>query len=145
MGLKAAMWVHGTIVQAENRPDSESRKGWGAQFGGRATKNWFHIPITIPVVLDSARPKLAKIFVFYKTNGATIKNIHVFDGPTRVTAFDGLTLNGEHSRSLDASNSWAITPSLTISSGLGLSVGVDFGVDPGDILFTAAGADFMTP
>jgi len=145
MGLKAAMWVHGNIVRAENPPDFETRRGWGIQFGGRAKINWFHIPLTTPVILDSVRPKLAKIFVFYKTNGATIKSIHVFDGPTKVKAFDGLNLSGDHSKSLDASNTLAITPSLTISSGLGLSVGVEFGATPGDILFTAAGADFMTP
>jgi len=145
MGLKAAMWVHGTIVRAENPPDFEIRRGWGAQFGGRAKSNWFHIPLTIPVILDSVRPKLGRISVFYKTNGATIKSIHVFDGPTKIKAFDGLTLSGDHSKSLDASNSWAITPSLPISFGLGISIGVDFGNVPGDILFTTAGADLLTP
>jgi len=147
MALKAAMWVHGTIVEAENPTSFVSRKGSGAQFGafGGAKPNWFHIPITTPVILDGVRPQLGKVFVFYKTNGATITNLHIYDGPRKVKAFDGLKLSGNHSGSIDASNSWVITPSLKILFGLGISVGVQFGIDPGDILFTTAGADFVTP
>src|SRR5438445_11944623 len=55
--LKAAIWVHGTIVEPENPPDSTSRKGWGISFSGRpGTNNWFHIPVATPVILDDLRP-----------------------------------------------------------------------------------------
>jgi hypothetical protein len=59
--LRAAMWVHGTIVQVEypNRlvaTDSDTnssgfRRGWGTLFRGGdpdpiKASNWFHIPIS---------------------------------------------------------------------------------------------------
>jgi hypothetical protein len=145
MALKAAMWVHGTIVEAENAVNFVSRKGWGATFGGQNTFNWFHIPITTPVILDDIRPQLVKVFVFYRTNGAVIRNLHIWDAATRVKVFDNLNLSGDHSRGIDASNSWVIAPPLGIAFGLGISVGVQFLIDPGDILFTSAGADFQRP
>ena len=145
MALKVAMWVHGSIVEAENPVTVERKKGWGAQFGGRSQINWFHIPLTIPTVLDGARPQLAKIFVLYRTNKAVVKSVHVFDGPRKIRGFDGLTFSGDHSGIIDGWNNWTITPNISIQFGLGISVGVEFGVDQGDILFTSAGADFMTP
>ncbi len=160
MALKAAMWVHGTIVEAEYPEnlapvygDGIVRRGWGTHFWGKEnTKNWFHIPFTNPVILDDMRPQLIKVFVLYKTEGwAKITNIHVFDGPRRVKEFNGLTLSGNHSGGIDASNSWNVNPPITIASGLGISVGVEFGPKDNvdipwpEILFTTAGADFQKP
>jgi len=144
MAIKAAMWVHGIIAEAENPVSFVKRRGWGAQFGGRAQLNWFHIPMTIPAILDGARPQLAKVFVLYKTNKAVVKNVHIFDGPRKIRGFDGLNLSGDHSVTIDAWNNWAITPNMSIQFGLGISLGVEFGTDPGDILFTSAGADLIT-
>ncbi|MCJ7515532.1 MAG: hypothetical protein MUO89_06150 [Dehalococcoidia bacterium] len=159
MPLKAAMWVHGTIVEVEYPErlapvsiDGLVRRGWGTHFwGNENTANWFHIPITTPVILDDIRPPLIKVFVFYKTEGnAKITNIHVYDGRSRVKAFDGLALSGDHSGGggVDASNSWVVEPPITILYGLGISVGVEFGSQVNidipwpEILFTTAGADF---
>ena len=160
MPLKAAMWVHGTIVEVEYperlapwSTDGLVRKGWGTHFWGKEnTNNWFHIPITTPVILDDIRPPLVKVFVFYKTEGyAKITNVHVWDGPKKVKAFDGLSLSGNHSGGIDANNSWVINPPITIAFGLGISVGVEFGPKDAidipwpEILFTTAGADFKKP
>ena len=71
-------------------------------------------------------------------------NIHVYDGPTKIRAFDGLALSGDHSNAIDASNNWDITPPVEVKYGLGISVGVAFG-DNGEILFTTAGADLKKP
>jgi|WetSurSiteA1Bulk_404760.scaffolds.fasta_scaffold177303_1 hypothetical protein len=160
MVLKAAMWVHGTNVEVEYPEllasysiDGMAKKGWGTHFWGKEnTRNWFHIPFTTPVILDDIRPQLVKIFVFYKTNGwAKITNVHVYDGPRKVKWFDNLSLSGDHSGGIDASNSWNITPPLTIAYGMGLSVGVEFGPKDAvdipwpEILFTTVGADFQKP
>lgn len=157
IALKAAMWVHGTNVEVEYPEnlapvsgDGIIKRGWGTHFWGKEnTKNWFHIPFTNPVILNGDRPKLVKVFVFYKTEGwAKITNIHVYDGPRKVKWFDGLNLSGNHMGGIDANNSWAITPPLTIYYGLGISVGVEFGPKDAvdipwpEILFTTAGADF---
>ena len=40
-------------------------------------------------------------------------------------------------------NTWPIEPALGLRYGLGLSVHIDFGARDGDVLFTAAGADFL--
>jgi hypothetical protein len=151
MALKAAMWVHGTIVEAEFPVLSTVRKGWGTVFTGRgSTKNWFHIPFTTPIILDDVRPPIVKVFVLYNATNARIANLHIYDGAKKVRFFDGLNLSGNHSNGLDASNNWAITPPVTISFGLGISVGVDFLEPPSadtsaKILFTSAGADFQRP
>jgi hypothetical protein len=150
MALKAAMWIHGTIVEAENPADlTLVRRGWGTHFFGRQfTSNWFHFPIPTPVILDDTRPQLVKVFVFYQTGAARIINLHVYDGPRRVKAFDNLNLSGDHSGSVDSANSFVIDPPITILFGLGISVAVEFTVGDPDrpalpgILFTTAGADF---
>ncbi len=151
MAIKAAMWVHGTIVEAENPGPwiNISRKGWGTHFKMANQNNWFHIPFTTPVMLDDARPRLGKIFVFYETKGdAKITNVHIYDGKTKVKAFDSLSLTGNHSSNIDTNNTWTISPTITILYGLGISVGVQFGAfvtEVPEIIFYAAGADFMPP
>ena len=152
MARKAAMWVHGTIVEAEYAVESMTRKGWGTHFSGRPlTTNWFHIPIPTPVSFDEIRPPLVKVFIFYRATYAMITNVHIYDGSRQVKVFDGLSLSGDHSVDMDASNSWDITPPLGIACGLGVSVSVAFllqGPDSAglpEILFTTAGADFQRP
>jgi hypothetical protein len=162
MALKAAMWVHHTVVKAEDpRPEFIDVKGWGVHFWGVPENQlcWFHFPITTPVILEDARPQLVKVFVFYKTShrvakaedptrpkptSPTVTNLHIYDGPTRVREFNNLNFSGDHSGAIDSSNSWVVTPPLTIFYGLALSVGVFFGGGYGDLYFTTAGADFQS-
>ena len=146
MGIKAAVWVHGTIAQSEGYVTS-IRNGWGATFTDRDnTFRWFHIPIATPVILDDIRPRLAKVFVFFQTNDqARIASIHIYDGAKRVKPIDNLTLSGKHNEIIDASNTFIINPSIEIAFGLGISVGVAFpSIWDGFILFSAVGADFQT-
>jgi hypothetical protein len=149
MVLTAAMWVHGSMVEAEYAVESVTRKGWGTHFFGRPlTNNWFHIPIPTPVIFDEIRPQLVKVFVFYRATYTMITDVHIYDGSRQVKVFDGLNVSGDHSVDIDSSNSWDITPPLDITFGLGVSVGVAFLLhDPDssglpEILFTTAGADF---
>jgi hypothetical protein len=151
MVVKAAMWVHGTIVEVENPGPwlNVNRAGWGTHFKTANSSHWFHIPFTTPVILDDVRPLLGKIFVFYKTLGdAKITNVHMYDGHKKVKSFDNLSLQGDHFANIDASNSWIISPPLTIWYGLGISVGVQFGktgTAVPEIVFYTAGADFIKP
>ena len=155
MALKAAMWTHGTIAEAEYpdrlhpAPSGVVRRGWGATFTGQVPgepENWIHIPIPTPVILDDARLNVAKVFVLYKTNYARITNVALWDGARPVTTIDDLDLSGDHSFEVDAQNSWTLDPPVEIQFGLGLSVRVllegllDWG--PGVILIATAGADF---
>ena len=160
MALKAAMWVHGTIVEAEYPGNLQSsvRKGWGTHFVGKpGTENWFHIPITTPVILDDQRLQLIKVFVFYNTDipiaaaaRPYITDVYVYDGPNKVKEFNSLpNLAGKHDAAIDGSNSWDVTPHIPVLFGLSLSVHVHFppSLPPGtsynyETLFTTAGADF---
>lgn len=155
--IKAATWVHGTIAEAEfpDRLTEIQRKGGGTTFLAKAgTTNWFHIPITTPVILDGVRPQLTKIFVLYQAGSDSmitkphITSLHIYDGKNKVKSFDGIDLSGDHSGVLDASNTWHISPPLTIYSGLGISVGVAFPSGPNKtygISFATIGADFNSP
>jgi hypothetical protein len=150
-----AVWVHGNVVAVESpqnlKPDGIVRIGWGSSFVGKSgSTNWFHIPITTPVILDNVRPKLKKVFVKYKSMDGQITKLHIYDGGKKVKAFDGLKLMGDHSGALDDSNSWPSDPPLIIYSGLSISVAYKFDtlfdstppVPNLELLFTSAGADF---
>ncbi|HEX9062847.1 MAG TPA: DUF6623 family protein [Clostridia bacterium] len=150
MSIKEAVWVHGTGFEVEfpQLLDSYVRRGWGIHYWGKEnTFNWFHIPITTPVIINDARPNLVKAFVLFKTTGWTkVKNIHLYDGIQKVLDLNGLSLSGNNESSLTASNTFTLNPPKTIRYGLGISVGVEFGPHDSsgypEILFTTAGADF---
>jgi hypothetical protein len=160
MALKAAVWAHGTVVEAEYPGNLQGlvRRGWGTHFVGKpGTENWFHIPITTLPILDGQRLKLVKVFVFYNTDTPVvaaarpyITDVHVYDGPSKIKEFSGLgNLAGKHDAAIDTANSWAVTPNIPVQWGVSLSVHVHFppplpaGASPNyEILFTAAGADF---
>ena len=163
--LKAAVWVHGNIVQAQDplafvkiagSGQYGTREGWGTTFNcknaGWDWLTWFHFPMPTPVILDDIRPQLVKVFVLYQTYYTKVSHIHIYDGPQKVRAIDGLNLSGDHRLGVSPSNSWVIDPPITIGYGLGISVGVRFSdppqAGPNDysrILFTTAGADFERP
>jgi hypothetical protein len=146
------MWVHGTAVHAEDQdlgqflqPAKRYRRGWGTHFVGGPT-NWYHIPIPTPALLSDVRPQLVSVFVFFNTIGTEITNVHIWDGGTLVKYFNGLSLTGHHTNGIDAANSWAISPALTIRYSLGISVRVEYlDVVGAEVVFTTAGADFLTP
>jgi hypothetical protein len=159
MSIITARWVHGTIVEAESPQNliNAYRKGWGSEYLLKpGTSNWFHLPITTPVVVDGKRPVLSKVFVLFKTGGgksiATSKlaSVHLYDGKNKVLSLDNLNLDGDHSGSIDSSNNWTINPPITIYSGLGISVCVTTSPGPPPpvgpeshyLLLATAGADF---
>ncbi len=149
-GTLNALWVHGNSFEAEvpDTINSFQRFGWGTLFRGKPGRfAWFQISFPTPVIIDDVRPKLEKVFVFYQTNGADIRNVHVYDGPRRIKTFDGLSLEGDRSGGIVPANTWEISPPVELGFGLGISVGVQFhiGFDspvPTEILFATAGADF---
>lgn len=162
MSLKAAFWVNGNAVRSQDSglwlnevhlgDGSHFKTALGAEDPANLGKNtlWFHIPITTPVIIDDIRPKLAKVFLCYRTTGnSKLRAIHLYDGGTKVGGWEGMSLEGDHPQTaLDANNTWVLNP-MTILFGLGLSVQVWFGLTENGIipefLFYAAGADFVTP
>src|SRR3954462_14829510 len=110
MTPKATVCVHGNIVNPEypENIDEVSRKGWGTTFWGKEdTTNWFHIPLSLPILTGGERAKLTRVFVYYhNTTRSPITAVHVYDGPRVIKAYDGLKLSGDHGRALDRSNTF---------------------------------------
>ncbi len=150
---KTTICVHGNIVQEEypKHIDEVSRKGWGATFWGKEnTVNWFHIPLSVPNILDGGRPKLTKTFFYFQnTSRSPVTAVHIYDGPKIIRAYDNLRLVGDHTRALSRANSFQVDPAIEVAFGLGLSVRVDFLASaeqaaPRWVLFTTAGAEFRS-
>lgn len=150
MSKVQAMWVHGSSVRAEEEGYFVTKRNYkdGAIFKTHGV-HWFQLPIPTPVIVDNNRSSLVKCFVLYETaSGARISEVELYDGRKQIKSFTGLSLSGNHSTSVDASNSWIIQPTITMIFGLAICVRVDFG-NPHvgsvpNIRFTAAGADFLT-
>jgi len=149
MSKLQAFWVHGTSVQMEREGYfiSKRRAGYGAVFQSHG-KEWFHFAIPTPVLLDSVRSSLNKVFVLYKTSGTSIiTNVHIYDGAKKIHSFDGLRdFNGDHSQIIGEKNKWVLPHSIEVKFGIGISVQVDFGPPTKNgvpsIEFVTAGADF---
>jgi hypothetical protein len=148
--LTNANWIHGTATNAEypRYLYNTFRKGWGTTYVGKNnTFNWFHFAIPTTVISNGMRNKVAKTFVLFKTDGnAKITNVTVWDGPSKIKAYDGISRSGDHSSAIDSSNTFVIDPPSYVYWGVGISVGVEFGsmntkgIRPA-ILFTTAGED----
>lgn len=150
-----AMWLHGTAVQVEY-PDQLNqvlRRAFHTRIEGKAgTSNWLHFPISTPVVgtyrnvdvltgweTNWRRYKLDKVFVSFRSGSldARVMSVHVYDGPTRIAAFDNLNLYGEQSM-----HEFVIPGSPEVTQGICVSLGVHFGSTLRWMELQSVGADF---
>jgi hypothetical protein len=142
-----ASWIHGNGMQVEY-PDRVVRlehDGWGTVVEGKpGTANWFHFVIPTPVIVNDVRLRAHSILLSFSTGSADafVRDVHVWDGSRRIAALDDVNLQpGEPSERL------LIPDTPAMGFGLGISLGVGFGVEPMDhsITFYAAGCDFVAP
>ena len=165
--LKAEMWVHGTAFRPEEAVAFSARRGWGGFFRGNpsvydkqahhwegphSVSHWFHAAVPTPVILEGVRPRFTRLFLLYHADQAWLRQVHLWDGARRVHGFDlsGVNATGTHHHELDDLNTFRLDESHTLRFALGVSVQVEFQrgqlstlqVGGGEILFTAAGADF---
>lgn len=120
------MWIHGhsTRVEYPDRMTSTVRKGSHIQLNGESgSENWFHIAVPTAVIVDGNRLCVDSVMLRFRTNGATITAVHVYDGANRIATHNGLSLQPAN---------WAFerfdvpgTPS--IRWGLGISFKVEYG------------------
>jgi hypothetical protein len=154
------LYRFGWGARAQGVPVTQTTVEWDPDLGHHLAKTelatdqvcWFNFPLATPVIVDDKRPHLVKVFALYRTTGAKVTQVHLYDGPQRVLkiAIPAAGLTGDHLQAPDASNSWVVHPPLTIRMGLGITVGVEFsysgdvdtGVGPGTIDFGPVGADF---
>ena len=146
MALAHAMWVHGHNMQIEysDRLNSIWRAGMFIRIEGKqSTKNWFHFAIPTPVIVDGNRLRAGSVMIRFKTGSVDsfIRAIHVYDGERRIATYNNLNL---------APNNWEwprfdIPGNPEIRWGLGISIGVGFGVEmmSHQMEFSSAGCDFL--
>lgn len=140
-----AMWVHGTSIQIEyeDRIESLRRAGFYSRIIGKPnTNNWFHFAIPTPVIVERDRKRIGSIILRFRTRStnAVVRDVHIYDGYTRILAHNGVNLSGNHwfERFGVAHVPYALW-------GVGISIGVDFGAGTAlsrSMDFVAAGCDF---
>ncbi len=144
-GVSYASWIHGHSMQVEypDRLVHLERDGWGTVVEGKpGTSNWFHFAIPTPVIINDVRLQAGSILLSFSTGSvdAFVKDVHVWDGSNRIAVFDDrYLLPGQPAERL-------ILPGTPMMGfGLGISVGVGFGVEPMDhsMTFFSAGCDFV--
>jgi len=148
-----ASWIHGTALTVEN-PENLNRVGhfgWGADMEVKhGRSSWFHIALPTPVIVAGARSKLIRVFLMFKSEVGSIRNVHVYDGPSKVQEFNNLLSTGEHLSSLDPVNTFNLTSPHTVIFGIGVSflytadIGFDSAIPPSRLIVSSAGGDYTT-
>jgi len=144
INLSYASWIHGHSMQVEypDRIASEWRAGFGITVEGKpGTTNWFHFAIPTPVIIDDVRLRADKVMLRFRTGSvdAVVRNVHVYDGERLIAEHNNLTLSKENPFA-----EFVVPDRPLIFWGLGISIGVGFGVEMMDhhMDFIAAGCDF---
>jgi hypothetical protein len=122
--LSAAMWTHGTSVQVENPGvvniiRFEDYTSVGGNPGGAT---WLHFAIPTPVILSDVRQQIDSLVLVFETiSGATVTNVHIYDGERRIKEHNNLNLSGNWEYAvLD------VPEKPVVSWGVGISVRVSF-------------------
>ncbi len=141
--LVHAMWTHGSGIQVEYPANIKAfrRMGPYSLFEGKpGTSNWFHFAIPTPVIVSNKRLRLDSIILMFQTDAdVTVRNVHIYDGHTKIQSYDGLSLTGSHIfERFDVKN-------FPVRFGIGISIGVSFGKKSAShrIAFVSAGGDFI--
>jgi len=148
-----ASWVHGTALTVE-QPENLSHVGhYGLGADMRIVpgkSSWFHVPLPTPVILNDSRSSLLRVFLMFETEQGSIRNVHVYDGSSKVQEFNNLLLTGEHRINLDAANTFNLTRPHSVAFGVGVSfffvadIGFDSNIPPPRLILGSAGGDYTT-
>jgi hypothetical protein len=140
MAIAQAAWTHGHSLEIEypNR-GSLARKGFSARWTGRGQDNWLHLAIPTPVIVNGKRLRVGSVLVRFRTGGATVKAIHVYDGEKKIAARANLLLKpGQwHVERVD------VPGDPEVLWGVGISMLAGAGPDGGWVEVSAAGCDLL--
>jgi len=139
-------WIHGNSMNIEypDRIASELRTGFCIRIEGKpGTENWFHFAIPTPTIINGNKLKAGSVMLRFRTlsTDALVKNIHVYDGETRIAQHDNINFYGDH-----LFERFDIPRHPAIQWGLGISIGVGFGGIKSmshRMEFISAGCDFF--
>jgi hypothetical protein len=143
--IEHAMWIHGTSIQVELPENIASMRRYGfftRLTGKQNTQNWFHFAIPTPVIVANNRLSVGRVMLRFRTMSANaiVRDVHIYDGSTRIAAHNGINLSGDHWFEI-----FGVPHCHDILWGLGISIGVTFtgGTDQQRTMdFIAAGCDF---
>jgi hypothetical protein len=145
VGISYASWIHGHSMQIEypDRIAYQRRTGMSFDIEGKpGTDNWFHFAIPTPVIINDVRLQADSIMLRFRTASvdAFVRHVHVYDGEFRIAQHDDINLSGEN-----LSLRLVVPDRPEMLWGLGISLGVGFGVEMMDhrMEFIAAGCDFV--
>jgi len=139
-------WIHGTSLHLQDGSWSAHREGYWTTVrpSHTSTSGWIHFAIPTPTIINN-RTTLSRagwaMLRFTTGPDATITSIHVYDGETKIKAWDSLSLKG-------TLKFWReeITNHPAVTWGTGISVGVKFARphDPAAwIRLIGSGIDFI--
>ena len=94
--ISAAMWTHGTSVQVENPGVVKvTRYGFYTRVDGNSgAATWFHFAIPTTVILSDVRKQVDSVMLQFESLGATVTNVHIYDGPAKIAVYDSMNLEG---------------------------------------------------
>lgn len=137
--------IHGHSMQVEypDRIARHERNGWGTDIEGKpGTGNWFHFAILTPVVINDVRLQADSIMLCFWTGSADafVQHIHVYDGRYRIAEYNDINLSNDQPLVR-----LAVPGAPLMGQGLGISLGVGFGVEAMSPMmeFYSAGCDFV--
>ena len=123
-------------------------------FGARVVPQrsiFFHLPLPTPVIARNQRARLITIFVLWTADSdIVLQEVFVFDGPRSIPVDFSTPVGGGRNGSggfadlIPGMTSFAVSTRPEVLFGLGISLGFGFAAD-GNVVFTAAGADFDVP
>ncbi len=144
MPIAHAMWIHGHSIRVEypDRMASATPRGFYVRFEGKAnTNNWFHAAIPTPVIVEGNRLRISSVMLRFRTSGATVTNVHVYDGDNKIASHDGLSL-GAGDWSFEQ---FEVPGEPEVRWGLGISFKGQFGLGSNTrIEVSSAGGDFVS-
>lgn len=148
-----ASWVHGNALTVESPAnlDRVGHFGWGADMQIKPGKgSWFHIALPTPVILADSGTKLERVFLMFKTSSGEIRNVHVYDGSTKIKEFNDLLFEGDHLLTIDDRSRFELPEPHAVFTGIGISfffqasIGFDSAIPPPRLIVGSAGGDYRT-
>lgn len=146
VAITYASWIHGHSMQIESpeRIASQWRAGFGFTVEGKpGTTNWFHFAIPTPVIINDVRLRPSSVILWFTTGSvdAFVTNVHIYDANTKIAEYNGLALS-----LVNFLTRFAVPTKPLMGYGLGISIGVGFGVENMDhhMEFISVGCDFVS-
>jgi Family of unknown function (DUF6623) len=95
MAISQAMWAHGHSIQPEDPTLTVSRVGWAGQIKHPNSQGWYHISVPTAVIITDIRMRVDAALILFSTGTqGVIRNVHVYDGRTKIAGNDNVAVSG---------------------------------------------------